>query len=122
MKNRKIKILLIAAALLSITIACNAALPQTGSDPLPTIQSIATQPKTEGQNIPLTEADVPRISVEDAKAAVDNDGAVIVDVRSAESFAAGHVAGAISIPLLNFESNPADIPLEKDQWIITYCT
>lgn len=122
MKNRKIKFLLIAAALLSITIACNAALPQTGSDPAPTIQGIATQPKTDGQNIPLTEADVPRISADDAKAAVDNAGAVIVDVRSAESFAAGHVAGAISIPLINFENNPANIPLEKDQWIITYCT
>ncbi|MBK8418236.1 rhodanese-like domain-containing protein [Candidatus Villigracilis saccharophilus] len=122
MKNGKIKLFLIASVLFSLTLACNAAVPQTGSDPLPTIQGIATQPKTEGQNIPLTEADVPRISVEDAKAAVDNAGAVIVDVRSAESFAAGHVAGAISIPLINFENNPADIPLEKDQWIITYCT
>ena len=122
MKNGKIKYILIASVLFSLTLACNAAVPQTGSDPAPTMQAIATQPKTEVQNIPLTEADVPRISVEDAKAAVDNAGAVIVDVRSAESFAAGHVAGAISIPLINFENNPANIPLEKDQWIITYCT
>ncbi|MBK7455946.1 MAG: rhodanese-like domain-containing protein [Anaerolineales bacterium] len=122
MKNGKIKLFLIASVLFSLTLACNAALPQTGSDPLPTLQGIATQPKIEGQNIPLTEADVPRISVEDAKAAVDNAGAVIVDVRSAESFAAGHATGAISIPLTNFENNPANIPLEKDQWIITYCT
>ena len=122
MKNGKIKLFLIASVLFSLTLACNAAVPQTESDPLPTIQGITTQPKIEGQNIQLTEADVPRISVGEAKAAVDNAGAVIVDVRSAESFAAGHVAGAISIPLINFENNPANIPLEKDQWIITYCT
>lgn len=122
MRKGKIKLFLIATILFSVTIACNAALPQTGSDPAPTLQGIATQPKTEGQNIPLSEADVPRISVEEARLAVESGEAIIVDVRSAESFAAGHVAGAISIPLVNFESNPVNIPLEKDQWIITYCT
>jgi 3-mercaptopyruvate sulfurtransferase SseA len=70
-----------------------------------------------------SEDEVPRISVRDAKAALDSGAAVIVDVRSAESFAASRVAGAISIPLQNFEgSGIQNLSLEKDQWIITYCT
>ena len=86
-------------------------------------QAYPNQTPTQGQaDLPLTEADVPRITVEDAKAAVDGSEAVIVDVRSAESFAAGHIAGAISIPLAEFETNISNIALEKDQWIITYCT
>jgi len=72
--------------------------------------------------IPKTEDAVPRVTVEEAKSAVENGKAIIVDVRSAESYAAGHAAGAISIPLTNFENNIEDLSLEKDQWIITYCT
>lgn len=58
----------------------------------------------------------------DAKAAVDSGAAILVDVRSADSYASGHAAGAISIPLGNFETNIESLSLEKDQWIITYCT
>ncbi len=45
-----------------------------------------------------------------------------MDVRSTESFVAGHIAGALSIPLARIESNPASVTLDKSQWIITYCT
>jgi 3-mercaptopyruvate sulfurtransferase SseA len=72
--------------------------------------------------IPQTEAEVPRVKVEEAKSSFESGKAVIVDVRSAESYAAGHIAGAISIPLTEFESNINSLPLDKDQWIITYCT
>ena len=103
------KFILVIPILLLATLACSSALSQT-------------EPTQGTPNIPATEADVPRISVEDAKAAVDGSEAVIVDVRSAESFSAGHIAGAISIPLAEFETNISNIALEKDQWIITYCT
>ena len=117
MANKKIKTLLVLVGLLSVTIACSSASPQTESTVSP------TQSRTPGQaQSHFTEADVPRITVEDAKAAVDGGEAIIVDVRSAESFAAGHIAGAISIPLAEFETNISNIALEKDQWIITYCT
>ena len=99
-------------------------LPQTESTSVPTIRAISTlPPQTQGQtNLPLTEADVPRVPVDEAKLAFDNGEAVIVDVRSAEAYAAGHAAGAINIPLDQFENNIANVPLDKDQWIITYCT
>lgn len=80
-----------------------------------------TQAQTT-HGIPLTEADVPRISAEDARAAVERGEAVIVDVRSVESFAAGHIQGAVSIPLEKFETSLDSLSFEKDQWIITYCT
>jgi 3-mercaptopyruvate sulfurtransferase SseA len=71
---------------------------------------------------PKTEADVPRISVKEAKPALDSGKAIIVDVRSAESYAASHAVGAISIPLTEIEADPAGLGLDKEQWIITYCT
>jgi 3-mercaptopyruvate sulfurtransferase SseA len=79
-------------------------------------------PTATATRLPLTEADVPRISVKDAKAALDSGEAVIVDVRSIAAYAESHVAGARNIPLANIERNPAGVSLDKDRWIITYCT
>nr|AOR51025.1 hypothetical protein [uncultured bacterium pAX1] len=76
----------------------------------------------QAPQIPQTEDAVPRVTVEEAKSAFEDGKAIIVDVRSAEAYAAGHAAGAISIPLANFENNIEDLSLDKDQWIITYCT
>ncbi|MCL4824244.1 MAG: rhodanese-like domain-containing protein, partial [Anaerolineales bacterium] len=56
------------------------------------------------------------------KAAFEAGAAVIVDVRSVDSFVAKHIAGALSIPLTRIEQNPKSVSLDKDQWIITYCT
>jgi rhodanese-related sulfurtransferase len=72
--------------------------------------------------LPQTEAAVPRVSVEDAKAAFDSGEAIIVDVRSTEAYAEGHVAGALSIQLGEFETDIANVKLDRNQWIITYCT
>jgi predicted sulfurtransferase len=72
--------------------------------------------------IPQTEDAVPRVTVKEAKSALDNGKAIIVDVRNAEYYAEGHAAGAISIPLDNFENNIEDLTLDKKLWIITYCT
>ncbi|CAG0985554.1 thiosulfate sulfurtransferase [Anaerolineales bacterium] len=77
---------------------------------------------SQAPQIPQTEDAVPRVTVEEAKSAFEDGKAIIVDVRSAESYAAGHAAGAISIPLAEFENNIDSLPLDKDQWIITYCT
>ncbi|HJQ14831.1 MAG TPA: rhodanese-like domain-containing protein [Anaerolineales bacterium] len=73
-------------------------------------------------NLPQTDADVPRIRVEDARAALESGAAIIVDVRSPNAFEESHVAGAISVPLGAIERELASVPLSKEQWIITYCT
>ena len=77
---------------------------------------------SEERELPLTDAEVPRVSLEEAKAALDSGAAILVDVRSPDAFEASHAVGAISVPLGEIERNITGLPLEKDQWIITYCT
>ncbi len=65
-------------------------------------------------------SEIPRVSLEDAKAALDANSAVFVDVRGDSLYTVSHIPGALSIPLTELENhldelNPAD-------WIITYCT
>jgi rhodanese-related sulfurtransferase len=72
--------------------------------------------------LPITEAGVPRVTVEKAKAAFDAGQAVIVDIRTAEAYASRHISGAILIPLADIERDPGAVPLDKTKWIITYCT
>ena len=113
----------LSVALLAV-LACNAILPQSESNaPISTqapIFTLSPLPTKSGQ--PQTEDEVPRVSVEDAKLALDSGEAVIVDVRSSEAYAEVHIAGAVLIPLGEFEGNIANVPLDKDQWIITYWT
>jgi len=57
-------------------------------------------------------------TVTETKAAVDS-GALLVDVREADEFEAGHAAGAISIPLS--ELNERYSELDKDMEIYCIC-
>jgi phage shock protein E len=51
-------------------------------------------------------------------AALLKQGAIIIDVRSPQEFAAGHIDGSLNIPLN--EINNASLP-KKDSIIITCC-
>ena len=82
----------------------------------------SSAPTPTPANLPQTEADVPRVTVEEAFAALNSGAAVIVDVRSVESFVTKHIAGALSIPLDRIEEDSKGLSLEKTKWIITYCT
>jgi 3-mercaptopyruvate sulfurtransferase SseA len=64
--------------------------------------------------------EIQRVSLESAKAALDANTAVVVDVRDAGSYAASHVPGALSIPLSDLEDHLGE--LDSTDWIITYCT
>ena len=127
MLKRKTNILLAATILAFAIQACSTPSPTTEPTIAPTQTLVATQiiepVSTQTQaNLPESEAAVPRVSVEQAKAAFDSGAAIIVDVRSADAYAASHVPGAINIQLEEFETNPTDLELDKEQWIITYCT
>src|SRR5687768_10154153 len=116
---QKTKIILAISFIIFVTLACNALLPlpQSGTEPTQVIEPVFTQSQGD---IPQTEDAVPRVTVEQAKAAVDSGAAVIVDVRSRESYETSRIAGALFIPLEDFENNIADLDLSKEQWIITY--
>jgi 3-mercaptopyruvate sulfurtransferase SseA len=105
--------------LVLITLACNTLLPQSAPNQTQIIESQLTE---SAGDFPLTEADVPRVTAEEAKAALDSGAAIIVDVRDPAQYEQSHVAGAISIWLDDIEANPTGLNLDKDQWIITYCT
>lgn len=91
------------------------------STAVPTIQAENTS-TASASGVPLTEAGVPRVTVEDTAAAMQSSEAVIVDVRSLQAYQASHIPGAIWVSLGEIETNPGGLSLDKDQWIITYCT
>ena len=61
-----------------------------------------------------------RIKVDEARQALDQGKAVLVDVRNKEAYEASHAQGAISIPLTDIGARAGELP--KDKLIITYCT
>jgi len=117
----KTKINLAISSLILATLACNAALP--ASEPTATLVVIVepTFPLSQ-PDLPETDADVPRVSIEETLVAITAGAALIVDVRNPGDYAQGHIEGAINIPLSDIETDPAGLGLDKDQWIITYCT
>ncbi|MGI2111376.1 rhodanese-like domain-containing protein [Shewanella frigidimarina] len=48
-------------------------------------------------------------------------GVTLIDVRTAEEFAAGHIDGAINIPFENIVSELAKRNITKDTEIVLYC-
>ena len=129
---KRINYILLATLILFLTsLACNALLPQTEPTsapttietqilvPTPTTEPVATQPEAD---LPQTDTEVPRVPVDQAKAAFDSGDAVIVDVRGAEAYARSHVTGALEVSLSAIQTDPANLPLDKSKWIITYCT
>ena len=63
---------------------------------------------------------VPRISVQELHRALQMDEAVVVDVRSRGSYDAGHIKGAVSMPLSEITGLSSALP--RDRLIATYCT
>jgi hypothetical protein len=64
-------------------------------------------------------AAVPRIAVEDAHSKLGQPDAVFIDARTADQFAQGHIAGAISVPEIEAASAVDKLPKDKD--LILYC-
>ena len=131
----KINLVLSLTVLLVATLACNyvppRAAPAIVSTPVSTLVSTPVLIPTTiieptavptRNDLPRDEAAVPRVPVDQAKAALDSGAAIIVDVRSAQAYTAKHIKGAISIPLAEIENNPTGLNLDKNRWIITYCT
>ena len=129
MELRGFKIFLVLALLGLILVSCSPATPIEQPTLVPTIVTtsaptvtIADTPTASRTGLPQTEADVPRVAVQDAAAAIQSGEAVVVDVRSAEAYQESHIPGALSIPLFEIEKDPTGVKLDKDKWIITYCT
>ncbi len=64
--------------------------------------------------------EIPRVALKDAKAAFDQKQAVFVDVRGDPYYSQGHIQGALNISLDDLPNRLGE--LNKNDWIITYCT
>jgi hypothetical protein len=84
----------------------------TQATPLPTVIS--------GRHGEDTYSEIERVSLADAKAALEAGSAVFVDVRIQEAYTVDHIPGALNIPLAEIETRLGE--LDPNQWIITYCT
>lgn len=116
MHRKKLALLLISIGVLSL-LSCSA----QPASPQPA-ESSGSAPAQPPITLPRSEAEVPRVSLEDGRAALESGEAVFVDVRSHAAYQARHIPGAVNIELEAIESNPAGLSLDEDRWIITYCS
>lgn len=114
-KNKNFPVLVLGAGGLLLIVAAVMLGLQNGSS-----QETSVEPVVSSGHEEETYPEIPRVSLDDAQAALDAGTAVAVDVRSAEAYQDRHIAGAINIPLAELGSRLGE--LETAQWIITYCT
>ncbi|MGK7944254.1 MAG: rhodanese-like domain-containing protein [Microcystaceae cyanobacterium] len=50
-----------------------------------------------------------------------NAGAIVIDVRTPEEFAGGHLDGALNIPYDEIAQRISEITEERDRMIVLYC-
>ena len=65
-----------------------------------------------------------RATLTDAKRAFDRKEATFIDARSSHDYAAGHIPGALSLPVSEFEARSRELlkGLSREARIITYCS
>jgi 3-mercaptopyruvate sulfurtransferase SseA len=69
---------------------------------------------------PATVQEVPRVTLSDAKAALEAGTAVFLDVRDSSSYNRSHIPDAVNIPVSDLTNHLSE--LNRSDWIITYCT
>ena len=60
------------------------------------------------------------ISIKDAQAHLKN-GAMVIDVRTAGEFVAGHLPHAVNLPLSEIEANLTRLVKDKNQVLLLHC-
>jgi rhodanese-related sulfurtransferase len=78
--------------------------------------------KTAHDLVAAAKARIPEVSVADAEAAI-RESSVLVDVREADEFAAGHVPGAVHISrgMLEFRFSGMPALQSRDIKVVLYC-
>lgn len=72
--------------------------------------------------MPLAYADYKaELTQDDAQAKIDAHQITVIDVRTPEEFAGGHVPSAINIPYDQIGKRLTEIPVARDQPILLYC-
>jgi rhodanese-related sulfurtransferase len=63
----------------------------------------------------------PWVNPTQATQLINREDALVVDVREANEFAAGHVLGAKNLPLARLNAVGADLAKRKERPVIVYC-
>ena len=108
--SRKSSRLLAFAGAAALLTACSGLAGQAPPSPLPAATSTI---------LPWHYPDVPRVTVAEAKAALDVGSATFLDVRPVEDYTDQHIPGAVHIFYKDIEEHIGE--LDKAEWIITYC-
>jgi len=118
MKSRDLLVYVAAGAIAggviawtSMRIAHKPAAPNVVSNAATTTASAPAEPSLES---------VPRIAMSDFKQRLDRGEIVVIDVRDIADYTAGHITGAIHIPLSFIQGELPYLPRGKP--IVTYCT
>ena len=81
----------------------------------------ATDKNTAAANAPAAPGDgAKRISIDEARAAVEKGAALIVDARDHDSYKSNHIKGAINIYAPEVVNHISELP--KDKTVIFYCS
>jgi 3-mercaptopyruvate sulfurtransferase SseA len=114
MKSRDIMVYVVCAAVAAALIVFSVRR-MTKSPQPPAAQPVATAP----QQAPDVSG-VRRMPLADLQERLDRSEVTLIDVRDADSYIAGHIPGAIHIPLSYIEGEVRYLP--RDKPIVTYCT
>ena len=102
--------------LLCSAVACHKA--ETETEP----ETNETEPESYETETETKQVIYENITAEEAKQIMDTEtGYVILDIRTEEEFAEGHIEGAILIPNDEIAEKAEGILTDKDQKILVYC-
>lgn len=59
-----------------------------------------------------TQGSVGRVSIAETRRALEEGSAIVIDVRSPQSFQQSHISGAINVPLASNDDYQVDAPLD----------
>lgn len=62
-----------------------------------------------------------KITSKEAKEMMDGGGAIILDVRTTEEYAAGHIADAVLLPDFDIAAKAETVLTDKEATILVYC-
>ncbi|HAL74437.1 MAG TPA: rhodanese-like domain-containing protein [Clostridiales bacterium] len=117
-------IFILAFTLVALS-ACSAPAtsPTTGSTTSPSTPIASSTQPGDTSNTTQQPADIIQlISPADAKAMLEsNPDVLLLDVRTPEEYAAGHIAGSVLLPYDQIEGRAGELPADKAAPIIVYC-
>ncbi len=85
-------------------------------------QAAASQPETAAAAAAIAMADSPqKVTPQEYETEFVNSGAPfqLVDVRTPEEYASGHIAGSVNIPVEELDARKGEI--SKDEAVVLYC-